>query len=114
MRHQERDRVHAKNLRDSTTSLIFREGFALGLEVHRLQEVIRGQCDILPAQLEPASESAAPAPENLLQNQIKSLTDLIKEPWCDLQHGRCWTGSRDSFRWGTLCSRGGCGGPRTM
>ena len=52
---QERDRLRVKHLRDSTTSLVFREGFALGLEVHRLQEVIRGQCDILPAQLEPAS-----------------------------------------------------------
>ena len=95
---QERDRVRVKHLRDSTTSLVFREGFALGLEVHRLQkvlrdqEVLRGQCDIptIPEQLELASpqlpESATPA---LLQDQIKSLTDLIKEPWCDLQHGRC-------------------------
>ena len=74
------DCVRMQSLRNSSTSVIFKEGFALGLKVRRLQTILE--------KLDNASSSdseACPAVE-ALDVAPTTLKQLVKEPWCTIEN----------------------------
>ena len=76
------DCVRLQSLRDSSTAVIFKEGFALGLKVRKLQTILR--------KLDEASSSDTVAPSetpvvDAPELAPTTLTQLVKEPWCTIE-----------------------------
>ena len=77
------DCVRMQSLRNSSTAVIFKEGFALGLKVRRLQTLLE--------KLDDASSSDTVAPSQIPavespENAATTLTQLVKEPWCTIEN----------------------------
>ena len=77
------DCVRMQSLRNSSTAVIFKEGFALGLKVRRLQTLLEKLDDASSSDtVAPAEIPAVESPENA----ATTLTQLVKEPWCTIEN----------------------------
>ena len=77
------DCVRMQSLRHSSTAVIFKEGFALGLKVRKLQSLLR--------KLDEASDSDTVAPSEIPAVDAPelaptTLSQLVKEPWCTIEN----------------------------
>ena len=75
------DCVRMQSLRNSSTAVIFKEGFALGLKVRKLQTLLEKLDDAS------SSDTAAPAEAcPAVEPPATTLTQLVKEPWCTVEN----------------------------
>ncbi len=74
------DCVRLQSLRDSSTTVIFKEGFALGLKVRKLQTLL--------SKLDEGSRTRTPSeiPDDAPEVAPTTLTQLVKEPWCTVEN----------------------------